>query len=529
MSILDGSVIWRQAVRAGASIALLALVGAAWAAPAIAVPLAPEDVPGPLKAWTDWVLRGHESQRCPFLFGQPKNEADVRSCAWPSQLELDLGDKSGRFTQRWQVFARVRVPLPGNSDRWPLDVQVDGRPAAVIGQRPLVELDVGSHTVSGTFQWDALPETLSIPPETGLIALKIRGREIESPDRDAPGRLWLERRRAQDSGEASRVDVVVHRRVIDEIPLVLDSRIELTVGGRSREALLGNALPSGFVPTLLTSTLPARLDTDGRLRVQLRPGTWMLTLVARHDGPIDAISPPVQVVEAGADGEAQWDTEEVWVFDARPQLRIVDVSGAPPVDPNQTTLTSEWRNLPAYLMGRGSTLKLEEKRRGDDDPAPDDLTLARTWWLDFDGDGFTVTDRISGVVRRSTRLEMRDPIELGRVALEHKDQFITRTEGGAGAGVEIPLGKIQLAADSRVNDRSALSAVGWNHDFQQLSAELWLPPGWRLFHASGVDRATTTWLNRWTLLDLFVVLVAAIGVYRLWGTGWGLLDRKSVV
>jgi len=425
--------------------------------------------------------------------------------------------------------ARLRIAaLPGKPDRWPLDVQVDGRPAAVIGKRPMVELDVGTHTISGSFQWDALPETLAIPPETALVALKIRGRELELPDRDAPGRLWLERRSVQDTGEASRVDVVVHRRVIDEIPLALDTRIELTVGGRSREALLGNALPSGFVPMLLTSTLPARLDADGRLRVQLRPGTWTLTLLARHDGPINALSPPVQVAEPGADGEAQWDSEEVWVFDAQPHLRIVDVSGATPVDPNQTTLTSEWRNLPAYLMERGSTLKLEEKRRGDDDPAPDDLTLARTWWLDFDGDGFTVTDRISGVVRRSTRLEMRDPIELGRVALEHKDQFITRTEGGAGAGVEIPLGKIQLAADSRVNERSSLSAVGWDHDFQALSAELWLPPGWRLFHANGVDRATSTWLNRWTLLDLFVVLVVSMGVYRLWGTGWGVLALAAL-
>ena len=102
--------------------------------PAIAVPLAPDKVPEPLKAWTNWVLRGHETQRCPFLFDQPKSAADARYCVWPSRLELELGDKSGRFTQRWRIFARARVPLPGKWDRWPLDVQVDGRPAAVIGK-----------------------------------------------------------------------------------------------------------------------------------------------------------------------------------------------------------------------------------------------------------------------------------------------------------------------------------------------------------------------------------------------------------
>lgn len=511
-----------RVVRACVLTALLLLCSVAMPTASAAKPLALSEVPEPLRAWASWVLRGHESERCPFLSGQPGSEATTR-CAWPSQLELDLGDKAGRFTQRWQVFATTRVPLPGGQDRWPLDVHVDGRPAPVIvvGQQPTVELEAGTHTLRGSFAWDVLPETLTIPPETGLLALRLRGQTIRLPDRDAPGRLWLERRSTPESGEANRIEVVVQRRVIDDIPLQLDTRIELRVAGRSREALLGNALPDGFVPMALASQLPARLDPDGRLRVQVRPGTWTLTLQARHEGPAEALAPPVQT--ASADSDAQWDAEEVWVFEARPHLRAVDVSGAPLIDPNQTTLPAEWRRLPAYLMEHGSALRLEEKRRGDDDPAPDNLTLTRTWWLDFDGDGFTVTDRISGVVRRSTRLEMRDPIELGRVALDGADQFITRVEGGAGAGVEIPLGPIELSADSRVNERSGLSAVSWDHGFQALSAELWIPPGWRLFHASGVDRATATWLNRWTLLDLFVVLVAAMGVYRLWGTRWGVL------
>jgi len=521
----------RFALQRDALPALMAALAVALPSASLARPLALEDVPEPLRAWTNWVLRGHESERCPFL-SAPFPQRDPASggenaqrCVWPSRLELDLGDQSGRFEQRWRIFAATRVPLPGGRNRWPLDVQVDGRPAPliVVGAQPMVELDAGSHTVSGAFAWDALPETLAIPPETGLVALRLRGRAVELPDRDAPGRLWLERRSAADSGEARRIEVVVHRRLIDEIPLQLDTRIELRVAGGSREALLGKALPEGFVPMALESPLPARLDPDGRLRVQVRPGNWTLTLLARHDGPSEAIAPPKQSASARADGEAQWDAEEVWVFDARPNLRIVELSGATPVDPNQTTLPAEWRQLPAYLMVSGSALHLEEKRRGDADPPPDDLKLARTLWLDFDGRGFTVTDRITGSVRRSTRLEMRDPVELGRVALEGRDQFITRVAGGAGAGVEIPLGPIDLSADSRVNERAALSAVGWDHDFQSVGAELWMPPGWRLFHASGVDRAAQTWLNRWTLLDLFVVLITAMAVYRLWGTRWGVL------
>ncbi|HXV37871.1 MAG TPA: hypothetical protein VEC18_12015, partial [Myxococcota bacterium] len=518
------------ALRWAAALALAALAQVAPLATARAEQLALDAVPRPLAEWTDWVLRGHEEQRCPFLSRPPGPEpldraAAQRHCAWPSQLELELGAKSGRFAQRWQIFARSRVPLPGGENRWPLDVQVDGRPAPVVvhGAQPSVELEPGIHRVSGAFAWDALPETLAIPPETALVSLTLNGREVALPDRDEPGRLWLERRSAPDGGEANRLEIDVHRRVIDEIPLQLDTRIELRVAGRSREALLGNALPAGFVPMSLDGALPARLDPDGRLRVQLRPGNWTLSLQARQLERAESLAPPAQPAPAREDGDAQWDAEEIWVFDARPQLRSVELSGAPPVDPNQTNLPAEWRQLPAFLMQPGSALQLAEKRRGDADPAPDDLALERSLWLDFDGRGFTLSDRITGVVRRSARLEMRDPIALGRASLDGNDQFITRVAGGAGAGIEIPLGPIDLSADSRADERSALTAVGWDHEFQQLGAQLWLPPGWRLIHASGVDRATATWLNRWTLLDLFVVLISAMGVYRLWGTRWGVV------
>ncbi|GAW87775.1 hypothetical protein bplSymb_SCF16502P001 [Bathymodiolus platifrons methanotrophic gill symbiont] len=39
---------------------------------------------------------------------------------------------------------------------------------------------------------------------------------------------------------------------------------------------------------------------------------------------------------------------------------------------------------------------------------------------------------------------------------------------------------------------------------------------------SGVDNVPNSWLTRWTLLDLFLVLIAALAVSRLWNNYWGL-------
>jgi len=126
-------------------------------------PAIPED----LQPWVGWVLHGHEKERCPLVHG-----SDRRQCAWPSRLQLDLGDSGGKFSQEWYVDAPTWVPLPGDAKIWPQDVTVGGKDAVVVSrqEKPHVELDSGRHMVSGAFRWDSLPASLTVPDATGLLA-----------------------------------------------------------------------------------------------------------------------------------------------------------------------------------------------------------------------------------------------------------------------------------------------------------------------------------------------------------------------
>jgi hypothetical protein len=491
-------------------------------APAAAEPLPRERVPEPLKAWTDWALRGQESALCPYFLGG----GDETQCAWPGRLTLDLGEKGGRFSQTWAVQVAGFVPLPGDDRRWPLDVTLDGKPAAAVADdgKPGLWVPPGSHAVTGVFHWDAVPEALPVPEEVGLVALTVRGTPVPFPERDDEGQVFLQRAQSAPTEEES-LEVVVQRRAIDEVPLVLVTRLQLAVSGKAREVLLGRALPEGFIPLSLTGPLPARLEPDGRLRVQVRPGTWTLELAARHAGPAAALTLP-------GPGGGPWAHEEVWVFDARPSLRLADVEGVPPVDPQQTALPDDWKKLPAYRMRPGETMRFAERRRGDADPAPDKLALQRVLWLDFDGGGYTWQDQLSGTLTRSWRLEMAPPSLLERVVIGGRDQVITRRVRGSGApltGVEVRQGQVILGAEGRIPGRLSVPAVSWDHDFQQVSGLLNLPPGWKLLAATGVDEVPGTWLSRWTLLDLFLILVIALAVRTLWGNRWGLLALAAMV
>ena len=490
---------------------------------ASAEPLDPEDVPEPLRPWIDWVLRGHESARCPGLVG-----SGARHCVWPSRLELELGPSAARFSQHLLAAIAAEVPLPGaagSPTTWPEAVRVDGRAVPILERRgrPFVFLPMGRHHITGTIPWRGMPPSLQIPPGTGLVSATHNGRPV-TLRRESAGRLWLHDDAAAARAEAREtLEVEVHRRVEDGIPLLLETRIGLRVSGSAREVLLGVALPERFVPMHLEGELPARLEPDGRLRVQVRPGTFALRLFARDTARTDVLRAPLQP-EGGI-----WDATEEWVFEARPQLRAVDLEDGVAIDPTQTQLPSEWRALPAFRFDGTDGLRLVERQRGRSETA-DRLRIDRTFHLDFSGNGATVSDAIAGELVSSTRLEMSPGTSLGRVAVAGVDQPVTRLEGAVGAGVELALGPVQLNADSRIEaGASSLSAVGWAHDFDSAAATLYLPPGWRLFHATGVDDADLTWIARWTLLDVFLVMIAGVAALRLFGRRVGLLAGIALV
>jgi hypothetical protein len=488
-------------------------------------PIPKDRVPAPLQPWTEWVMRGHEGEVCPFLLGADDPATAGRQCDWPGRLVLDLGEKEGRFRQDWNLQISGFVPLPGEEKHWPVELTVDGRTAAAVANdgAPGIWLGAGRHTLTGTFRWDSLPESLDLSQEVGLVSLTVRGAAVPFPDRDADGRIFLQRT-STVATEAESLQVIVHRQVVDTVPLVLVTRIELAVAGKAREVLLGRALPDRFLPLELKSPLPARIEPDGRLRVQVRPGSWTLELAARHDGPVAALTAPVP--------GGPWANEEIWVFAAQPNLRLADVEGVTAVDPQQTNLPEEWKKLPAYRLRPGETMRLAEHRRGDADPAPDRLTLHRVLWLDFDGGGYTWSDRLAGTLTRSWRLKMAPPSRLERVAIAGRDQVITRRAGSdpkGAAGVEVRQGNVLLGAEGRIENTWALPAVGWDHSFQQVTGELHLPPGWRLLGATGVDEVPGTWISRWTLLDLFLVLLIGLAVRHLWGTRWGLIALAAMI
>ena len=507
-----------------------------------ALPLHNEpEAPEALAQWRGWVLQGYEEQYlCPLdEDGEPK-------CVWPVTLSLNLHSQGGDWSLAVEMKKEGALPLPGGPGAWPGEVRLEsGESLAVLGREtPLVWLPAGRHLLSGRFSWPSLPETIDLP--LGFVLdLKVEGRSLDFPAMDLDyqreqARLWLKGRenaleknleKAPETAAAvDRLTVGINRLVRDSQPMMIHSRLKLVVSGQDREVLLTNALLPGTQATYLSSPLPAQLTAAG-LRVKVKPGVYEIFLDSRSLGRSESLGP---VPESPAE-------PEFWAFEAQPQLRQAAVSGAEQIDPSQADIYGPWRNYPIYMLEPGQSLVFDTLSRGDPEPPPNQLHLARECWLDYDGGGLSCRDRLSGSLSRQWHLNTSAPFSLSQASLGQEPQVITwqtDSKGQKAPGIQLREGRIDLRADLRIDGfKGLLPASGWDQKLESGPQKLNLPPGYRLFHASGADvrdgagrySGSGTWTGAWGTLDFFVILIISIAVWKLYAPKWGFLALLALV
>ncbi|WP_426702256.1 hypothetical protein ACPPVV_04395 [Rhodanobacter sp. Col0626] len=479
----------------------------------LAMPLMAQDVPPPLRDWQGWVLHDEPQHDCPFLANQMP-DAGNRQCAWPGRLMLDAGADGGRFGLDVHVDTPSWVALPGDDRNWPQQVSANKQAATVLQRagQPMLWLMPGDYQLSGTLPWTTRPARLRVPATIGLITLSVDGAAVTRVERNGDQLTLGEAAAAQRAADA--LSLRVYRRLEDGLPATLQTRLQFNVTGSAREQLLGPVLPAGFVATALSGDLPARLENDGRLRVQLRPGQWTVTLAARSVAALGKVALKLPA--------APWPRQEIWSYADDTDLRNTRVEGQP-TDAAQAGVPGDWNELPAFVLDDSTGLAIEQGTRGDEGGQGDQLHLQRQMWLDFDGHGLSVADTLSGELRHHQRLDVAAPWQLQRASQAGDPLLVTQGEHGA-SGVELRDRNLALNAGLRLPTHAgAIPSSGWQVPLEGIDATLHLPSGYRLLGAAGVDRSPDSWVGQWSLLDLFVLALIALLAGRLLGWPWALL------
>ncbi|MDR2031565.1 MAG: hypothetical protein LBP86_04760 [Azoarcus sp.] len=499
------------------------------------------EIPEALRSWTGWTMHGQDAWLCPEVAGERR--ADF--CAWPGVLRLEVREGGARFAQTWELLRARAVTLPGSREYWPQQVTVDGRPYPVSRRgdgpegAPVVWLPPGRHAVAGWIPWAERPGKLNVPEHVALIALSVDGKAVQPLERNGTA-LALGADEAARVREEDSVDVQVYRRLADDIPARLTTRVHLKVSGKAREVAVADVLPGRFVPVGVFSPWAARLDRAGHLRVQALPGEATVEIEARLDEPLVEVRPRLSPQRP----------QEVWSYEAKPEWRTTTIRAladgeALPVDPRQAGVPEAWLNLPALAVGEGARLRVEEHARGEQAHASQRLTLRREMWLDFSGRGFFARDRIEGQMRQGWRFDVARPYRLVSANRDMRplanavDQagllsalLVTRGAEETLTGVEWRGMEVTLNAGVRLEAEAGahVPVTGWRQTFDSVETTLHLPYGYRLLAAPGVDAVSgNAWVERWTVLDVFLAAFFALLAWRLFGTRGGLAAAAYLV
>lgn len=471
-----------------------------------------KEIPEALKSWEGWVVWGEKHPDCPT----PYNTAEEHLCFWPSELSLSADQDGGAWNATVTVFEETWVPLPGGGEIWPLQVRDDDEELPVFERSgsPFVQLTAGLHQLSGDFRWEQMPQRIAIPKQIGILSLAVEGETVPIPNWDTDGDVWLKRVRAVEA-DKDLLAVQVYRVIEDGIPIWLRTEIELTVSGKSREEQLGWILPQGWKLSTVESPIPVAVDDRGRMKAQVRAGKWTIGVQAFSGKDIGEFrfAPQAKPIT----------TSELIALQSNPEFRIAEFEGIQAVDVNQTTFPKKWRELPVYTWETSDMFRLVEKLRGMGFRRPEGLSISRHLWLDEDGEGFTYRDRVQGTMQQIWRLDIAEGQELGAVRVDGDGQLITANPQTDAHGVEIRNRNLSMEAVGRAPLTRYLSATGWRTDVDSLRLTLTLPPGWRVFALFGVDQVAGDWLTAWSLLDLFLLLIFALAVSRLWGVKAGIV------
>ncbi|HET8554757.1 MAG TPA: hypothetical protein VFL78_08030 [Rhodanobacteraceae bacterium] len=486
----------------------------------LAMPALAQDVPAPLRDWQGWVLHDYPQHACPFLTGNMP-APDTRRCLWPGQLDVAVDAHGGRFSVTVKVDAESWLALPGDDHHWPQQVTDHGHAIAVHESdgAPVVHLAAGQHQLAGRWSWSSMPARLAMPDVYGLVGLKMNGKSVADIERQ--GDALTLGASATGPHQADALSIQVFRHLQDGLPPRLVTRMQLAVSGQAREVTLGPVLPPDFVATQLDAAIPARLDNDGKLHLQLRPGRWQITLRARGTEPLAKV--------AFALPKKPWPSSEVWSYDDDPGLRQTRIEGHA-VDANQAGVPSAWRNLPAFAVTDGHGLAITAGARAGQGGVSEKIRVNRRMWLDFDGDGFTASDYLTGRLDHPRRLDVQSPWQLQSARNVNTPLLVSKGKNHS-SGIELRDDTVDIDAGLYL-PRSALGTMpanGWQVPLDSLDVTLQLPPGYRLLGAPGADQSRGSWVGSWTLLDLFVVALIALLCGRLLGWPMGLVAAIYLV
>ncbi len=494
-----------------------------------------QGVPAELKAWVPWVKARHPEWNCARVLpveskdGEEKGAAS-RECVWLGASRFTIGEHRAEFVLQGELLDRGTVPLPSGHGIRPGNLKVvrDGAPmesyvVAETDEQLQIVLPKGAYSISGEFNFDALPEQIPVPSEYGIVDIRLdlprmaAGEPAALAYRDADSI-----RISQESHEegSDSVEGRLWRAVVDSSPLRITTKISLNVSGKPRTINLGKILPEHSILISSTSGSPISFSDAGELSMQVFQG--------QHDLELESVlAQPVSRIALFQTSDEYLPDEEIWIWNGNPELRTVEIENVRTLNANQVELPTGWAAPSVFAVSRGSEVALKELRRGQEIARKNELTLQRSIWPVVDGSALTVDDYLSGTMNSVFRLNALPDLALGSATIGGVPIPVTLDAKTGAPGVELRSQSVSLKALSQISIPRVFSATissgGWDTVLENIQFNIAIPPSWKLVHVANATTQFGTWTSYWSIFDLFILLVIGVFSFKILGARIGAL------
>ena len=470
------------------------------------------ELPSALKEWEAWVLDDAKEHNCPVNF---QNNTPI--CTYPTRIDVTMHESYLTFKMKVTLFKNhEKIILPKLYQNWISTLTVDGERKALLGEREaMVFLDEGEHTIEGTIEWREEPKYLQLPNNIALVTLTVNNHKITTPKVDKESRLWLMQK--EKSGQTKgTLSVSIYRKLMDGHPMKMKSILNFRVSGKMRSVTLDGIVLDGFYPSALQGDLDAKITKDKKLKVEVKAGEWQLTVDSFSPNNIKTLPLPTH--------SFNYANQETLSLQHNADYRTIEIENAVAIDPTQSNIPSQWRSLPLYLLERDKPITIKELYKSAKQEQLKHFALQREVWLDFNGKGYSLKDTIHANISKVQRLESGDNLILGSVTINGKPMLINTLQATPNKGVELREKELTIEASSRYEGAiSKLPANGWREELDTVTTTLHLPAGWRLFASFGSDsQESKAWIEKWNLMDIFLLLLLTISIYQIFGLKWAL-------
>ena len=488
---------------------LFLLVNSAWAGISI-------NKPDDLNNWKNWFVDGTNFY-CPSVDGSSE-----KLCMGYKDLNLYISsvDSSYRFSLSVKVFKKSVIPLLGNELSWPQNVLVNNKPAVIVnnGNIPYIVLDRGDWDISGFLPKSIERDTRVLIPSLYYYFKVHQNNEEVLVKRPDDGFFWVssfknkENKAVEDIQKEKDVSpkIEVFRLFKDGIPAELETRIGFTVPQENREFVFRDY--NGWELTNVKADFPIKKTKEGEYILQLPKGKWSMSYSQRFG---NGTPPNLQINK-----ENTVQNEFISIMH-QPLIRSVSIVGADIVDAKHLNIPPEWALYPTYQLMPNKVLQFKEEHRGK--VIKDDaLNLQRVIKLNFSGEGAVIRDRITGRLNSNKRLESANDYNLTQ--FEQNGEGVPITVWNKGVGLDLLAGEQNLVSYSTVDNFTNISASGWNTGFHNSEIILDVPPGFRLLWVDGDLDAPDSWISKWDLYDVFLLIISGFAIFKMLGLRWALFS-----